>query len=346
MTAWLLHDEFLAMRACFRRALGVSIGLHALLAAALLLVEGSRPQAPRIIEVTWLEPAAVPVVEPVSVPAPAVVPRTESLPEPEPEPAVVPEPVHGVAVQRSAAARAAAPPARARHEGPRHEEQLAALAATRHEVTAAAVVPAAAAVRERLAAAPVAGADVAKLAVATMAPVAERGRPVALARGPEGPGAALALNRGPVTTGAGVAAAAAFASGALAGGAHGRGGDGDGRGTASVARAAAAPKEAGGGIGDILLAGPAADRAVVAQVLPSYPEWARREAVEATVRLHFTVLPDGRVREDVRVERTGGAREFDEQAVAAFRQWRFAALPGADATGQWGTITFRFRLRG
>jgi TonB family protein len=58
------------------------------------------------------------------------------------------------------------------------------------------------------------------------------------------------------------------------------------------------------------------------------------------------VLPDGRVREDVQVLKTGGFRDFDERAVAALRQWRFSALSDGDAGGQWGTITFRFRLHG
>jgi TonB family protein len=123
------------------------------------------------------------------------------------------------------------------------------------------------------------------------------------------------------------------------------GGAGSSGGPAS-AQAAAAPRETGNAPGDILLEGPASDRPVVDSTLPQYPDWARRQAVEAAVTLHFTVLPDGRVREDVQVLKTGGFRDFDERAVAALRQWRFAALAGGDAGGQWGTITFRFRLRG
>ncbi len=84
----------------------------------------------------------------------------------------------------------------------------------------------------------------------------------------------------------------------------------------------------------------------MASTLPAYPAWARRQAVEAAVTLTFIVLPDGRVREDVQVQHTAGFRDFDERAAAALRQWRFAALPGGDAAGQWGTITFRYRLRG
>lgn len=37
---WAVHDEFAALRARFHRALAVSVCVHALLAAALVLVEG------------------------------------------------------------------------------------------------------------------------------------------------------------------------------------------------------------------------------------------------------------------------------------------------------------------
>ncbi|MCB1184861.1 TonB family protein, partial [bacterium] len=39
-----------------------------------------------------------------------------------------------------------------------------------------------------------------------------------------------------------------------------------------------------------------------------------------------------------------GFQDFDDNAVAAIRQWRFAALTGNTAREQWGTITFRYRL--
>jgi TonB family protein len=324
---WAVHDEFVAMRARFRRALLVSLGLHAVLAASLALVEGARPRVPDIIEVTWLEPAAT-VVAPALVPASAPVParKPEAAPAPEPEPqAARPRrqhaPVPATAGQRDAARERPGPSA----------SQLAL-------ATAAPVAPPSTTTRAALAAAPDAGAGLARAAAATMMPMAARGRPATLVRGPESAGEALALTRGPATAGGSQAVLAAAVLPAAAG----ADGEAGGNGRAAADRAA----EARAGAGDILLEGPAAGRAVLQRALPAYPAWAQRQAVEAVVRLRFIVLPDGRVREDVVVERTGGFRDFDESAVAALNGWRFAPLAGGEAAGQWGTITFRFRLRG
>lgn len=333
--AWAVHDEFVAMRARFRRALAVSVGAHVLLAAALLLVEGARPRLPEIIEVTWLEPVAsapepvvpVPVAEPVAQPIEEPARSRVSVPA---DPRPRPQPTPGKA-------REAATPTNARPL-----ERRAEPAASRHELaTALPVAPPSATARAALAAAPDPGAGLARAAAATMMPLAERGRPVTLARGPETGGSALALTRGPA--GAGSQAALAAAAPPVPGGDNG-----GGNGPASTTTARPAPAVVGDGAeaGDILLEGPAAGRGVLHRVLPAYPAWAQRQAVEAVVRLRFAVLPDGQVREDVAVERTGGFRDFDESAVAALRGWRFAPLAGGDAAGHWGTITFRFRLRG
>lgn len=324
---WAVHDEFAAMRARFRRALAVSIGAHVLLAAALLLVEGARPRLPEIIEVTWLEPAAR-APEPV-VPVPVVEPAAEPAAKPIEETARDRAPAPAVARPQPAPAKA------------RSLERRAEPAASRHELaTALPVAPPSASARAALASAPDPGAGLARAAAATMMPLAGRGRPVTLARGPETGGAALALTRGPA--GAGSQAALAAAAPPVPGGGGGRSGP------EATATARPAPAVVGDGVeaGDILLEGPAAGREVLHRVLPAYPAWAQRQAVEAVVRLRFAVLPDGQVREDVAVERTGGFRDFDESAVAALRGWRFAPLAGGDAAGHWGTITFRFRLRG
>ena len=191
--------------------------------------------------------------------------------------------------------------------------------------------------RELLAGAPTGGSDLTRVAAAAMMPVADKGRPVALARGTAVKATALTLARGPAVAGGGLAAAAAMPAATI-----GSRADREAAAAQRVARA----REVGVAPGDILLEGPAADRPVLASLMPDYPGWARRQAVEASVTLHFIVLPDGRVREDVQVIRTGGFSDFDERATAALRQWRFAALVGDDAAGQWGTITFRYRLRG
>jgi TonB family protein len=93
------------------------------------------------------------------------------------------------------------------------------------------------------------------------------------------------------------------------------------------------------------LAGPIADRKVLSTVVPEYPDWAKREAVEGSVTLYFVVRPDGTVKENVVVQKTAGFGDFDDNARTALRGWRFEPL-GAGRTGeQWGTITFHFRLR-
>ena len=93
------------------------------------------------------------------------------------------------------------------------------------------------------------------------------------------------------------------------------------------------------------LMGPVADRALLAHDKPVYPEWAKTQAVEGSVSLYFVVRPDGRIKENIMVEKTSGFEEFDLNAIRALRGWKFEPLQ-AGATGeQWGRITFHFRLR-
>ena len=73
---------------------------------------------------------------------------------------------------------------------------------------------------------------------------------------------------------------------------------------------------------------------------------AQREGAEGSVTLYFIVRPDGSIKENVLVQKTAGFEDFDENARAALRAWRFAALPRGQTGEQWGTITFHFRLRG
>jgi len=94
-----------------------------------------------------------------------------------------------------------------------------------------------------------------------------------------------------------------------------------------------------------MLAGPIADRPVIAYTRPVYPEWAKRDAVEGSVTLYFVVRPDGGIKENVLVQKTAGFEDFDESARTALRAWRFAPLREGRTGEQWGTITFHFRLR-
>jgi TonB family protein len=92
------------------------------------------------------------------------------------------------------------------------------------------------------------------------------------------------------------------------------------------------------------LTGPVADRPVLSYNVPDYPEWAKKEGVEGSVTIYFVVLADGRVKENVMVEKTAGFADFDDNAVRALLTWRFEALKAGNTGEQWGTITFNYRL--
>ena len=90
--------------------------------------------------------------------------------------------------------------------------------------------------------------------------------------------------------------------------------------------------------------GPVADRSLLAYTTPDYPDWAKREAVEGSVRLYFVVRPDGGVKENVLVQKTSGYKDFDKNATNALLAWQFERL-SKDTTGeQWGEITFHYQL--
>jgi TonB family protein len=93
------------------------------------------------------------------------------------------------------------------------------------------------------------------------------------------------------------------------------------------------------------LMGPIADRAVITYATPTYPDWAKHDAVEGSVTLYFVVRPDGSVKENVLIQKTAGFEDFDENARVALRAWKFEPLRGGRTGEQWGTITFRYRIR-
>lgn len=86
--------------------------------------------------------------------------------------------------------------------------------------------------------------------------------------------------------------------------------------------------------------GQAAERAILSQVIPEYPEGLQKEA---TIRIRFTVLPDGRVGQMIPVQKD--SPELEEITLRALRQWRFNPL-SSDAEQQvvQGVITFRYEL--
>lgn len=93
--------------------------------------------------------------------------------------------------------------------------------------------------------------------------------------------------------------------------------------------------------------GPLSKRAISHKIIPSYPEWAEKEGIEAGVSVHFVVLSNGEVKENIYVVTTSGYPTIDKLVMDALRQWRFAPLKG-DAYGreEWGVLNFYFSLKG
>ncbi|MBA7537124.1 hypothetical protein ES705_29391 [subsurface metagenome] len=93
--------------------------------------------------------------------------------------------------------------------------------------------------------------------------------------------------------------------------------------------------------------GPLSRRTVLYRELPSYPEWAEKEGIEAGVSVHFVVLSKGKVKDNIYVVRTSGYPVLDKLVMEALRNWKFASLKG-DIYGkeEWGILTFYFSLEG
>ncbi len=300
-----LQYDAQAVRSRTRSAMGVSIGVHTLLLLWLVFAPKPAPAQPPLTEITLLEPGDAAPAAPAA-PAQAAA-RTEVGAA-----ATSEREVHF----RRAANRAdlAPTPQSDLAIDDQLSTRLAALQSK--EVVSAARVGTSAGAMWGHAATP-----------ATVSGTGTSGS-VALNRGGEGAGPALALTRG---TGVGSAPALAPA-------------------TVATRVGEAAPEKAGESgarrtLAGATLMGPIADRPVRVHVTPDYPEWAKRDAVEGSVTLYFVVRADGTIKENVLVQRTAGFEDFDENARAALRAWRFEPLRDGRTGEQWGTITFRFRLR-
>ena len=84
------------------------------------------------------------------------------------------------------------------------------------------------------------------------------------------------------------------------------------------------------------------------EVLPVYPDSARRRGIEGYVKLAFTITADGKV-ENVRVLESSPANVFERAARRAAIRWRFSPrsedgrLVARDAVK---TLQFRLEKRG
>ncbi len=305
MTTMYMSGEIFASQSRFQRTLGISLLAHALLFAWLLLQENIASIDEGIVEVTWLEPAP-PLPPPVVAKKP--VPR-----KPEPTAANKPVPERKF-LRREIASELEPTPQLATANRDLVSQRLDALRPS-SEIDGA-LTPTPPSSRSLLAAA------------APETDAVPRGDGAELKRDDTkiSPTQTLRRSASPTprrtTTAAQVAVDAPLAATGVP--------DLD-----NAARRSLAGAE---------LVGEIADRPIQFHVMPEYPEWAKSQAVEGTVTLRFTVLADGLVKENIQVERTAGFAEFDDNAVAALRRWRFAPLEGQPVE-QRGAITFRYRLR-
>ncbi len=99
--------------------------------------------------------------------------------------------------------------------------------------------------------------------------------------------------------------------------------------------------------GKVDIEGAIAARTVLRQVNPIYPDWARKQGIEASVRFQLTVLPNGLLKEsDIQLDQTCGYPELDRAVYDALIQWEFQPLATDVAqVDQSGTITFSFSLK-
>ena len=87
--------------------------------------------------------------------------------------------------------------------------------------------------------------------------------------------------------------------------------------------------------------GQAARRTVISRVIPEYPEHLQKEA---TIKISFTVLPNGQVGEMIPIIKSDATLE--KITMDALRQWRFNPLPSHEQQrSERGIITFRYLLK-
>lgn len=88
------------------------------------------------------------------------------------------------------------------------------------------------------------------------------------------------------------------------------------------------------------------DRGVDHQEVPAYPEWARKKGIGSSVKLRFSVTPDGRVKDNIELLRTSGYPELDELARTSLLRWVFSRLPPEKGNVvQDGVIEFKFSIK-
>jgi TonB family protein len=308
MTATVMDLQMRDISSRTRKMFAVSLTLHALLLALLCLYRQIDPGPVALTEITLIEPGEEPAAPPSPPPPAPRAPERGLAPKPAPAPEHFERPLTRAAVE---------PDPQSRIGEDRLAERLTSL--QRSEAGRTAVVPAlSVASTPSLAGAP-----------ASIGVGAPTGASVGLVREGTPAGSAVPLEMKRSGTRPAAVVPTAVAEPDVRPATPHRGGEG-----------AAASRTLAGAT----LLGPVADRKLLSFVQPRYPEWAKKEGVEAIVRLYFVVLEDGSLKENIVVQKTSGYQDFDANAVDALKKWRFEPLPRGSAGEQWGEITFRYRL--
>jgi protein TonB len=83
---------------------------------------------------------------------------------------------------------------------------------------------------------------------------------------------------------------------------------------------------------------------ITRKVEPEYSNKAREEKIEGTVKLSVVIGREGRVEDDIKIEKSLDP-ELDENAITAVKKWRFKPAMKDGATVRvYATIEVTFRL--
>lgn len=94
------------------------------------------------------------------------------------------------------------------------------------------------------------------------------------------------------------------------------------------------------------ISGEISGRDIVKAVPPVYPDEAKAKGWEGAVAVHFTVLPNGTVKDNVYIEQAAAHHALNQAAMAAIKKWTFSPLEkGKAQVEQWGILTIVFRLQ-
>ena len=289
-----------------RKMVWVSAAVHAAIILWMLLYRTVSPPPPAITEISWIEPAPVQVSKPVAAARPKVEKKREKIPTPRQK--------QQHFVRKTSSSDFAPQPQMDRTADDRLRRKLSSMQdkALKKNTTIAGIADARNITRPRLASAPSSSSNNQSVQLDRKV---ESSAPAVLNRSQPVRKSSMNISRLPEK---------------------------------KVSRATIEESESTAKriLDGARLTGPVADRNLISHRMPQYPEWAKRDGVEASVSLYFIVLPSGEVKENILVQKTSGFSDFDDRAVAALRQWKFEPLSGGKTGEQWGSITFNFRLKG